>query len=169
MFKKGEIWAYPTDTSFGLGVRADDEKGLGNLMELKKRSGDKYFSLMVRDWEMLKKFANVDESKLGKSFFIDCPRTAILTPSENLPISPFWPLDKVAFRICTIPEIAQNIDYPVTATSANISGKEAIYTLESLQDQFGDNIKIYKKCGDLSEIPPSEIWDFTGDIPKRIR
>ncbi len=36
MFDFGQIWAFPTDTSFGLGVRADDVSGLGNLAALKK-------------------------------------------------------------------------------------------------------------------------------------
>jgi len=61
MFQKGEIWAYPTDTSFGLGVRADDKKGLEALAELKGRDNTKYFSLMMRDEEMLRHFAVVPE------------------------------------------------------------------------------------------------------------
>ncbi len=169
MFKKGEIWAYPTDTSFGLGVRADDEKGLDLLMKLKQRSGDKYFSLMVRDWEMLKKFAKIDETRLGKKFFTDYPRTAILEPQKKLPKSKFWPTDKVAFRLCAIPEIAKKITYPVTATSANISGKESIYEINFLKEQFHKDIKIYKKLGDLPEVSASEIWDLTEDVPVRIR
>ncbi len=169
MFKKGQIWSYPTDTSFGLGVRADDKDGLLNLMKLKKRSGDKYFSLMVRDWEMLLEFAVVDESKLDKSFFISCPRTAILKPQKKLPKSSFWPSDKVAFRVCTIPEIAKKITYPITATSANISGFSSIYKIKDLEKQFNKDIKIYKKLGDLPEIPASEIWDFTENGLKNIR
>ncbi len=169
MFKKGEIWAYPTDTSFGLGVRADDTEGLKNLMKLKQRSKNKYFSLMVSNFEMLKKFAVIDESKINKNFFKTCPRTAILKPQKKLPKSDFWPKDKVAFRVCTIPEIAKKITYPITATSANISGLSSIYKIKELEKQFNKDIKIYKKLGNLPETPASEIWDFTGDKLQNIR
>ena len=58
MFKIGEIWGYPTDTSFGLGVRADDENGLEQLALLKENRSEKYFSLMCADEKMLRDFAN---------------------------------------------------------------------------------------------------------------
>ncbi len=169
MFKKGEIWAYPTDTSFGLGVRADDTKGLTSLMELKHRSGDKYFSLMVRDWKMLMKFAEVPEDRLGARFFMDQPRTAILKPKKGLPNSPYWPKDKVAFRICTIPDIAKKIKFPVTATSANISGHDPIYLAKECSAIFGSEVKVYDKMKKLSVNNPSEIWDFTGEGLLQIR
>ncbi len=161
MFKKGGIWAYPTDTSFGLGVRADDQEGLERLKTLKKRSGEKYFSLMVRDWEMLCQFADIEEIEIEDSFFFEKPRTAILFPKVQLPKTEFWPTDKVAFRICTIPEIAQNIDYPITATSANISGNAPLYTVDELEEVFGDQIQIYDKIPQIPPVPASEIWDFT--------
>lgn len=169
MFNKGAIWAYPTDTSFGLGVRADDADCLEKLMELKQRSGDKYFSLMVRDWEMLKKFAMIDEARMGAKFFTETPRTAILEPTKALPISKFWPAKKVAFRICTLPEVASHIEYPVTATSANISGYNPIYTVDDIKEVFGEKVQVNKRVHQLQGVPPSEIWDFTGKLPTKIR
>jgi len=168
MFDAGQIWAYPTDTSFGLGVRADDPVGLQALFDLKKRSPDKYFSLMVRDRAMLAHFANIP-SDLPDDFFTERPRTAILKPSENLPKSPFWPEDKVAFRVCTIPDIAVQIDIPITATSANVTGKSPLYSISELEVQFAHNIKVYDKISKLEPKPPSEIWDFTVSPMKRIR
>ena len=66
MFQKNEIWAFPTDTSFGFGVRADDTKGLENLYKLKQRPTGKYFSLFVRDWEMLADYAEVPKNIVEK-------------------------------------------------------------------------------------------------------
>jgi L-threonylcarbamoyladenylate synthase len=168
MFEKGTIWAYPTDTSFGLGVRADDVETLERLQELKSRPDKKFFSLMVKDFEMLKMFAEIPK-EITENFFLDKPRTVILKPTPLLPISKFWPKGKVAFRICTIDEIAEEIEFPVTATSANISGKEPIFDIEKIKNDFQNQVKIFDRWKILPIKNPSEIWDFTISEPKKIR
>ena len=173
MFEKGTIWAYPTDTCFGLGVRADDLEMLEKLMQLKKRSKEKYFSLMCRDFYMLKCFAHIPvinyKLVINEDFFYETPRTVILKPTDLLPKTAYWPENKVAFRVCTNLKIAEYIKFPVTATSANISGSDPIYSVEVLKNVFGNSIKIYEKIKKLPVIPPSEIWDFTITPIKQIR
>jgi len=162
MFNLNEIWAYPTDTSFGLGVRADDFLGLERLQKLKGRSKEKYFSLMVRDFEMLKNFVIIPQNhNLTENFFFEKPRTVILQPTKKLPKTKFWPEKKIAFRICTISEIAQKINFPITATSANISGDAPIFDIKKIKKIFGNQVMIYDKIKKLPKISPSEIWDFT--------
>jgi len=168
MFNLGKIWAYPTDTSFGLGVRVDDSAGLEKLKKLKNRPSEKYFSVMVRDWEMLQQYAEVPEG-LNLDWFLETPRTALLKPTDRLPETGFWPSDKVAFRVCTLPEVAQHITVPVTATSANISGAEPIYCTKNLFNIFNDQINICDLVEDLPAVAASEIWDWTTEQIIRLR
>ncbi len=168
MFNRKVITAYPTDTSFGLGVRADDPETLVKLQKLKNRPDEKYFSLMVRDFEMLKKFAEVPDD-LNEDFFFESPKTAILRPKNSLPASSFWPDKKVAFRVCTIPEVAKEIDYPITATSANLSGQPPIFEAQKITENFGAEVQIFPGFDQLPKKDPSEIWDFTVTPPVRIR
>jgi L-threonylcarbamoyladenylate synthase len=168
MFEKNIITAFPTDTSWGLGVRADDVQGLENVARLKKRKPEQMFSLMVRDFAMLREFAEVPKDFLI-SFFNEKPRTAILKPKEILPKSEFWPETSVAFRIATIPEVAVEITYPITATSANFTGKPAIFSAQELKKQFKDAVLIFPDFETLVPNEPSEIWDFTAESPKQIR
>ena len=169
MFKIGEIWGYPTDTSFGLGVRADDEDGLERLALLKRDRSKKYFSLMCADEKMLRDFANVPKDFNVHNFFFEKPRTILLEPTDKLPKSRFYPAEKVAFRISTIPDIARQIEFPVTVTSANLSGENPIFEVLILQKTFGDKIKIYDKISVLEKKSSSEMWDFTENQPKQIR
>ena len=60
-FAPGIITAFPTNTSFGLGVRADDKAMLKQMYALKNRPAGKFFSLMVKDWAMLREFAEVPD------------------------------------------------------------------------------------------------------------
>ena len=168
IFTHGTIVAYPTNTSFGLGVRADDVPSLEQLYKLKQRPTNKYSSLMVRDWDMLREFAIVPDD-LPSNFFTERPRTAILQPTAKLPTSPFWPTDKVAFRISTIPEVATQITYPITATSANLSGQPSIFTATEIEQNFGSKVVIFPGFKTLEPKPASEIWDFTGEERVRIR
>ncbi len=168
MFEKTIIWAYPTDTSFGLGVRADDERGLEKLAKLKGRSAKKFFSLMVKDFKMLKEFAVVPKG-LNESFFLDSPKTAILKPKSRLPRSQYWPEDKVAFRISTIPEIAEKIEFPITATSANLGGGKPIFDVERLKRTFRSRVRIVPNFTVIPPCAPSEIWDFTVTPSVQIR
>lgn len=168
MFGKSEIWAFPTDTSYGLGVRADDEAGLEALAELKGRDNTKYFSLMVRDEDMLRLFAEVPE-EVTLAFFTETPRTVILRPKDTLPESPFWPRDKVAFRIATLPEVAREINFPITATSANRSGESPIFEAKTIRKIFGDAVKVFPEVEPARIQTASEIWDFTEQPPRRLR
>lgn len=168
LFEPGTIWAYPTDTSFGLGVRCDDPSTLVKLKNLKKRAPEKFFSLMVRDWDMLDHYAEVP-NEIPRDIFITTPTTLILKPKKKLPESPFWPADKVAFRICLNPDITQYITVPITATSANLSGQNPIYSIMELDQVFGNQIKIYREINKLNVTTPSQIWDYTTPKPTRRR
>jgi L-threonylcarbamoyladenylate synthase len=168
MFDFGQIWAYPTNTSFGLGVRADDCATLQKLFDLKGREAGKYFSLMLRDLDMLRYFAEVPVG-FPENYFTEKPRTVLLRPRPVLLESSFWPSDKVAFRVSTIPEVTKAIEYPITATSANFSGEPPIFLTQKIRDQFGSAVEIFPGFSQLSENEPSEIWDYTVEVPVRLR
>lgn len=168
MFKKGTITAYPTNTSYGLAVRVDDREGLENLYNLKERIPGKFFSIMVKDFEMLEKFAEIS-GKISKDFFNEKPRTIILKPKKKLPKSKFWPTDKVAFRVCSIEEVSKQITYPITATSANKSGETPIFSEQEIKKILGNSVTCFSFTKKLNQTPPSEIWDYTVSPPERIR
>lgn len=170
MFKTSLIVGYPTDTSYGLGVRADDAAGLDRLYALKQRPSTQYTSLMVKDWAMLEQFAQVPES-LPRDFFTARPRTVILKPKSKLPHSPYWPEDAVGFRVATRPEVAAAIDFPITTTSANLSGQPNIYDPVEISAQWGSEVVLFPGAEKLDDrVSPSEIWDYTEpENPVRIR
>lgn len=169
MFERNIITAFPTDTSWGLAVRADDQEGMDALADLKGRKEGQYFSLIVRDYEMLREFAEVP-ADFPEDFFTEKPRTAIFVPTGKLPKSKYWPEKSVAFRVITIDEVAEQINYPMTATSANFSGELSIFSVEEIREKFSNQVEVFpgfeKK---LEEKPASEIWDFTKENQLRLR
>jgi len=168
MFDFGEISAYPTDTSFGFGVRADDDAGLKKLANLKGGREKKFFSLMCANDAMLREFAKIPDDFDVEKFFFERPRTAIFRSTEKLPKSKFWPKN-VAFRVATIREVADAIEFPITATSANLSGKPPIFRASQIREIFGEKVLIFPNFPVLPEREPSEIWDFSGGGKIKIR
>jgi tRNA A37 threonylcarbamoyladenosine synthetase subunit TsaC/SUA5/YrdC len=62
----------------------------------------------------------------------------------------------------------ERVDYPVTATSANISGEEENETIEQIADTFGEEIDLYLDAGPLSEMP-STVVDCSSEQPVVLR
>lgn len=141
----GGIVAYPTETSYGLAVDTENDQAIKSLYALKKRDKAKAISLLIPDLKYL--------SKLVSS----CP-----APYETL-IQSFWPgpltlifpaLDAVskkltakdktiAIRISSHPvaeKLCVSFGRPITATSANISGEQAIVTATEIKLLLGDEI-----------------------------
>ncbi|MDX1446996.1 L-threonylcarbamoyladenylate synthase, partial [Lishizhenia sp.] len=54
--QEGGILLYPTDTVWGLGCDATDEKAVQRIAELKGRSSDKSFIVLVNSFHMLEKY-----------------------------------------------------------------------------------------------------------------
>lgn len=167
MFDTGTVVAYPTDTSYGLGVRVDDPVGMGLLYQIKNRPATKWLTIMVQDWDMLDHYAHVP-ADMPRDFFVSSPKTALLCPKPTLPHSQYYPADKVGFRVCVVPAVAEHIQVPITATSANLSGQPSIFDPLDIQRSFGDRVQIIDG-GILPPCDPSQIWDLTVDPWVRVR
>jgi len=148
IIKKGGVVVYPTDTVYGLGANALDEKAVKKVFEMKKRDFSKPISIIVRDIEMAKQVASFDrdiEEKLKK--LLPGPVTVILFKKKILPDILTAGSNKVGIRIpnCKFTQaLMQRLDFPITTTSANISGEPI-------------------------EGKPSTVIDLTGKEPKILR
>lgn len=146
--KKGGVIAYPTDTVYGLGANALDEKAVRKVFEIKKRDFRKPISIIVRDLEMAKKVASFgnDTEKILKKI-LPGPVTVVLYKKKILPDILTGGSKKVGLRIpdCEFTRtLMEKLDFPITTTSANISGEPI-------------------------EGKPSTVIDLTGKEPKILR
>lgn len=131
-----KIVAFPTDTVFGLGCLKGDEVAKEKIYEAKNRSIDKKLPMMVSDYEMLKKYCEVNEEiKLLLDTFTPGPITLIIKYKD---------LDEtVAVRIPNdewILKLIKEIDKPLLVTSANISGSGSLIKCEDVIKQIGDKV-----------------------------
>jgi L-threonylcarbamoyladenylate synthase len=134
--ERGGTVVYPTETVYGLGADAFSEGAIRKVYELKRRELSNPLSLAVSSFEMLQTVADVDSELLDiLTELLPGPVTVLLRKKESVPdlltagsnlVGVRYPDNEIALRI--IHETG-----PITATSANISGKTPPTRVEELE------------------------------------
>jgi len=170
--KKGGIVAYPTESFYALGVMANDKTALKKLYALKKRPLEKALPLIVGNEKILKSIVKSippQAEKLIKKYWPG-PLTIIFYAKENLPQMLTGKKNKIAIRIpgeSFALHLAKAADFPITATSANPSGKPPAQSAEEVINYFKEDIDLVVDQGKTPGGEPSTIIDVTV-IPLRV-
>ncbi|MBI4689352.1 MAG: threonylcarbamoyl-AMP synthase [Nitrospirae bacterium] len=174
ILNRSGIVAYPTETFYGLGVRFDIEDALKKLCRLKKRPEEKPMPLIIGDREILplmtESINNTALSLMDK--FWPGPLTLVLKAKKGL--SKYLTADtgKVAVRIpgeSIALHLAERAGFPITATSANISGMPPAIDAETVLNYFDDKIDMVIDGGRTAGGLPSTIVDVIGEKMKIVR
>jgi L-threonylcarbamoyladenylate synthase len=126
VLKLGGVIAYPTDTIYGLGANIFDENAVRRVFELKRRPLGKPLSAAVSSLAMLEKivFLSAENRKIVETL-LPGPVTLILPRKEIVLDIMTGGSDKIGVRWIeneTVNKIISGAGFPITATSANISG-----------------------------------------------
>ncbi len=143
--KNGEIVGIPTETVYGLGVNALDQKAVDKVFKLKNRP---YFDPLIchtNSIEKVKMFVKTFPRKaeiLAKTFWPG-PLTILLEKKNIIPDITTSRLKRVGFRIpdnkLTL-NILEKIDFPVAAPSANPFGYISPTLPKHILNMFKNNI-----------------------------
>lgn len=126
IIKKGGVIIYPTDTLYGLGTDIFNLEAIGKIFKIKKRDFGKPISVMVSDFEEIKKLAFVGRKQKEKiKELLPGPYTIILKKKKIVSGLLTAGSSKVGIRIPDN-EFCRALakDLPITTTSANISGEK---------------------------------------------
>ncbi|MCS7129797.1 MAG: L-threonylcarbamoyladenylate synthase [Archaeoglobaceae archaeon] len=171
ILKKGGIVAFPTETVYGIGCDAFNEKAVERLYEIKKRSRDKPLIVGVGSFEEIYEIAEVNEVAeiLIKEFFPGS--LTLVLKNKKIPSIVTANSQKVAVRMPSheIPlKLIRKLGRPVVVPSANISGRPSPTKFEHVLSDFGESIDaiIIGECQIGIE---STILDVTVSPPKLLR
>lgn len=172
--KGGGIVAYPTETFYGLGVKFDMEDSLKKLYDIKQRPKVKALPLIIGDKGLLP-FVVSSVNRIAVSLmesFWPGPLTLVFDAKDNLSEYITGGTRKVAIRIpgeSFALQLAKTTGFPITATSANLSGMPPAQDASSVVRYFGDKLDVVVDGGSTSAVLPSTIVDVTGDEIKILR
>ena len=164
--KGGGIVAFPTETFYGLGVIYSDTQALMKLFELKRRPKDKPMPLIIGDVSALAVIASAPEKIAWRIIerFWPGPLTVLLAARPGLPDLITGGSGKVAVRVpgrSFALDLARAVGYPLTATSANISGMPPSENPGDVIGYFGDSINLLIDGGRAPGGKPSTIIDMS--------
>lgn len=174
ILNNGGIVSYPTETFYGLGAKFDREDSLQKLYEIKQRSDDKALPIIIGSRESLSHIVLSinDKAVFLMNRFWPGPLTIVLRAKENLSSYITAGTHSVAVRIpgeSFALRLAQYAGFPITATSANPSGKTPAHDAKTVCQYFGDRIDLIIDGGVTKGTLPSTIVDATGKDLKILR
>ncbi len=166
--KSGKIVAVPTETVYGLAVKADDIKAINRLLVLKRREAGrgKRLTMMVSDVDDIKKYAHLNRrSENLTRHFLPGELTVIVPKKQNFRNNYFDHFDDIGFRI---PKHKFKLKLlkktgPLLVTSANLRGEAPCMSGKEVKHRVPgvDVIVNGKAHGGL----PTTVIDLCGDAP----
>ena len=171
----GGLVAFPTETVYGLGGDATNERAVAAIFEAKGRPQFNPLISHVLDASSAKAFVkwNDNAEKLAARFWPG-PLTLVLPRVESSPISLLSTagLDTVAIRAPSHP-VAQALiratGLPVAAPSANRSGAVSPTRAEHVAESLGERVAMILDGGPCLVGVESTVLDLSGNRPTLLR
>jgi L-threonylcarbamoyladenylate synthase len=169
--KRGSIIIYPTDTVYGIGANVFNEEAILKVYNIKKRPLNKPLSICISRIEDIKHVAHLDEDiETIIRKILPGPFTIILRKKDNISSLLTAGSDKIGIRI---PDniVCRDLsrEFPITSTSANLSGYDIPESVDGVLNQLGSSIDIMMDAGICKHGIPSTVIDMTVYPPKVLR
>ncbi|MFA6100367.1 MAG: L-threonylcarbamoyladenylate synthase [Patescibacteria group bacterium] len=177
VLRSGGVIIFPTETSYGLGCDPRNLAALGKIYRIKERSTSKTLPLVSCSMEQVRNIFNIPKviEELAAKYWPG-PLTILLEP-KDISLRHQMPVFKdglVAIRVSShsfVQNLACSYNFPITATSANMTGMADPYSMNDLLKVYGSALAnkqpdLIIDGGDLPYNPPSTIVkvDPTGKI-----
>lgn len=177
VLSKGGLVLFPTETVYGAGVDATNQAAVNKLLAYKSRREGKPLSIAVTDAEMAEKYVELNEqARTLYQQFLPGPLTVVSKGKGVVAEGVESEFHTLGVRIPAYPmllEVIKAYGKPITATSANGSGKKRPYSiddaLEELSEKQKSLIDLVLDAGTLPENPPSTVIDTTLSTPVMMR
>ena len=171
VIRDGGLVAFPTETVYGLGASAADERAVAEIFALKGRPGDNPLIVHVDSIPAAESIAVFSEKaqKLAATFWPG-PLTLVMQ-SKGLPGAVTAGLSTVGVRMPDNDAALSLISaagVPIAAPSANKSGSPSPTLAEHVQNDFGDTLMILD-AGECSVGLESTVIDMMAQIPTVLR
>lgn len=161
----GLLVVAPTETRYGLLARADSDVSIQKVFVAKGRKPLQPTALFVRGESDLDEYGEMTPSAtVLAQQFLPGPMTLVLR-SRNSWGPPRVVDGLIGLRWSSSPVIAELIrlvEFPVTATSANLSGSPERETIDQIREALGSHASLYLEAGRLNR-PVSTVVKCVGD------
>lgn len=156
IIEDGGVVVFPTETAYGLAANALDPDAVERVYEAKQRPRSKGLTAIVDSLETAEQYAELSErEKKVVEEFMPGPITLVSEKKDNVPDN----LNQdFAFRVSS-GDVASRLAEvgPITATSANVSGKSTSYNIDDISERLLEKVDGIIDRGQLEDGPTSTI------------
>jgi L-threonylcarbamoyladenylate synthase len=174
ILKRGGVIAYPTETFYGLGADAANEKAIEKIYAIKGREDKKPISIIIGSAHDVDIFAvNISESSrklMGR--FWPGGLTLVFEASRTIPKILTAETGTIGIRFSShaiAAHLARNLPGALSATSANISGEKECASADEVIESLGDTIDALIDGGITPGGSGSTIVDVSMEPPVILR
>ena len=161
ILNNNEIIAFPTETVFGLAIKADSLKNFNKLVEVKNRKPNKPFTLMISNINQVKDLIEINDiAKIIISKFMPGPLTLILKAKKNIPYYLDLGSGFIGIRIPKddfILSLIDKVNFPLLVPSANPSDLKPAKNVDEVKKYFEGKIEAVVEGESTSNIPSTII------------
>jgi L-threonylcarbamoyladenylate synthase len=175
LIRAGELVAFPTETVYGLGADATNERAVAKIFEAKGRPQFNPLISHVLDAAEAQRFVRWNETadRLAAKFWPG-PLTLVLPRAAESPIALLTTagLDTVAIRAPAHPmaqALIRAAGLPIAAPSANRSGSISPTRAEHVAESLGDKVGLILDGGPCAVGVESTVLDLTSERPVLLR
>ena len=167
VLRSGGLILYPTDTVWGIGCDATNEKAVEKIYQLKKRSDEKAMIVLVSDErDIMQHVAAPDLSLFDHLNNTTKPTTVIYGSALGFADNLVAKDGSIAIRICKdefCRHLLKRFKKPIVSTSANISGMPAPKNFKDISEEIkkGVDYVVLHRQNDETPAEPSSLikWD----------
>lgn len=163
MLRAGGVILYPTDTVWGLGCDATNEKAVKRIFEIKKRADAKAMLVLIDNPAKLQSYVDeVPEMAWNLIELSEKPLTIIYPQAKNLASNLVAEDQTIGIRVTKEAfsnRLCAQFRKPIVSTSANISGNATPSNFSQISDEIKaavDYVVDFRQ-DDLSTPKPSSI------------
>lgn len=172
VLREGGVVAYPTDTLYGLAVDPRSTAAVDRLFGVKERDRGQAIPLIAADLEQARQAAQFPDAalRLARAFWPG--PLSIVVPAAPLLAPDVVRAGTVAVRVpahAVARELAAAFGFPVTATSANLSGHPPTDSPDAVARALGARIDVLLDAGNAPGGPPSTIVAIGERAPVLVR
>lgn len=172
--RAGGLIVFPTDTVYGLGADASNERAIERIYALKGRSRGQPLSLHLASVDQISPYCAPlsDRQRRWIERLLPGPYTLILPASSEAPRASLNASGAVGLRVPasrTFQQLANALERPLVGTSVNRSGEPPLMRLEEIEETFGHAVELIITIDEPMSGKSSTVIDLTGVHPAILR
>jgi L-threonylcarbamoyladenylate synthase len=163
VLKNGGIILYPTDTIWGLGCDATNEKAVEKIYKIKKREDSKSMLVLMENPALLDRYVdNVPEIAWDLVEVATTPLTVIYPSAKNLAKNLIAEDGSIGIRFTKeafTTQLLQRFRKPLVSTSANFSGEKSPSFFDEISEEIKNQVDyiVEFRQNDTTPAQPSSI------------